>query len=45
MWSPEDMVAVTVRLNMAKKKGSVWISWELENRAMEKEKDRSHQAS
>ena len=34
------MVAVTVRLNMAKNKGSVWMSWELESRASRKEKDR-----
>lgn len=33
------MLAVTVRLNMAKRKGSLWISWELASRAMGKEKD------
>lgn len=31
-------MAVTVRLNSAKKKGFVWISWALENRAMWKER-------
>lgn len=33
------MLALTVRLNMAKRKGSLWISWELLSRAMGKEKD------